>query len=339
VAALNAARRTEQPIWHHRDIIGRCVANLEAAQSDRLRAARIYLLVAEEQLDATAALELNASILTQFPFDIATAAWQHYLLTYHGTFGSLDTAALVAREILTRRASADPPSLSAVNQSAFVLFRYGEPRTGYNHYRELVASSKKARIESHAVSQYAAQLAMMLIHDGNYDEAQHYNDIAVESITAAGWPHTGGILSNQIDLALARGDGPGANALLGLLRGEYSAKFTPNRERTAIGHELLIAAALDARTPMQTLASAQLIFSAGAALSEADTLACGIAIAHARLGETERAKNIINSYCGSLRRDRYPLAPHLRNQLFAHSVPIPECKSAVSGDTPPRHNT
>jgi len=315
LAAINADRRTEQPVWDRRAPLRRCVDNHEATIPDRLRAARVFLLVAEEQLDHAAAAAMHTSVLASVDAGSEPAAWRHYSLTYHGTFGSLVAGACIAREILARRASNDPPVLSAVNHSAFVLFRSGEPELACTMYKDFLALAQKARFESHTTAQYAAQLAMMLIHVGDYEQATHYNTLAQRSISALGRQHTGGILSNHIDLALARSDIDEAIRLQGTLRAEYSSQFTPNRERNAVGNDLLIAAIQGRPINPDTVSRAEALFQRGASLSEADTLACGLAISLSTPGDSRPAQELFERYMCQLRRDQHSLAPHLDSLL------------------------
>jgi tetratricopeptide (TPR) repeat protein len=315
IAALNAARRAEQPVWDKRDLIWRCVANSEASGSDRLRAARIFLLAAEEQLAADAADDIHGLVMASLSEHSDNGAWHHYLLTYHGTFGSLSRACTIAHEILARRNTSAQPVLAAINHAAFVLFRNGQTAVACELYGEFLDLAQRAKLESHTVAQYAAQLAMMLIQLDEIEEAQRLNVLATRSILADGRKCTGGILTNMIELAIARGDLDSADTLSRQLRDDHEHMFTPNRERTAIGNELLIKALRNEVAPVGFVESAEQLFALGATLSESDRLATGLAVTYELRGETEKARRFAQDFVGRVRRDRYPIPSMLKALL------------------------
>jgi DNA-binding SARP family transcriptional activator/tetratricopeptide (TPR) repeat protein len=315
VALINTRRRSMQSVWNDHPTLVQCLESRHCALADRVKAARVLFLVAEEQMERTLAAQVFETAQATLRPIVTPSEWRHLELAYHGTFGSLDQAIHVAEELIELRTRQFAHvSMIAYGHAGYLLFRAGTVDKALAVYEELIAESQRLRINPFTAGNYAAQAAMMALHSGDTLAAVGFQEQAKNIFASTGDSFRPVVLANEIDLAIAsnRPD-EGRNALRALAE-KYADCFTPNRERISTGHELILDWMEGAPSAPLLCARATVLFEAGRQICECDTLAVGLALQNARQNASGALEEL-DTYVRSWRRDRYPLAPFHRDAL------------------------
>jgi DNA-binding SARP family transcriptional activator len=310
-ALVNLRRRSSLSVWDDSHILIRCALDRDACASDRIRAARVFLVVAEEQLERDAAIDLHKAVAEPLAMLRDTLHWYHYQLTYHGTFGELAAAATTARDLLRVSAADRSNSCVALSHASFALFRAGEVREALAIYENAVAETQRLSMDDLAIASYACQMSALARYAGDFDCSRHYHALSERLIERGGRPHTAPFLAGSIELSIIDGDARRARASFEQLCTHYQECFTPSRERISLGHDLLIHW-IEGRPPsFEKVQRAHQLFRQSRDFSESDGLAFGLAITLHASGAGNEAQELVLDYLRFRRRDRYTLPPFL----------------------------
>jgi DNA-binding SARP family transcriptional activator/tetratricopeptide (TPR) repeat protein len=310
IADINARRRSWRSIGRDMASLRQCFRDSSALPIDRLRAARIYLMAAEEELDAESAHSIHLEVQQELLEIRSTTAWQHYLLTYHGTFGDLSEASSIAAEVAHSATGRRKQPYHSLGHVAFVQFRAG----AWAQAKEILLRLLEVAAErgpSLTLANHATQLCMMALQMGDYDLAVRCHEKSGHALKSLGQEHSAPHLANAIELALIARDAAEARSHHQRLCSLYGDCFTPNRERIALGHELTFDWLDGSRPTASDLSRAEALFRRGATVFECDTLAIGLSMAYHSAGRTCDANALLLHYLGTQRRERYGLPPFL----------------------------
>jgi DNA-binding SARP family transcriptional activator len=324
LAEVNNWRRKLIPVWDHRDKLRFCAMDPDTPTADRLRAARVFVLEAEQALDREAAETLFSTLNTDLEFSHGTADWLYFQLAYHGAIGDLRMGRDLATTFLNTHSDTHFRATGlAHNQAAVVLLRAGMLTRAGQIWDQAIADAKRLELSASVLSNYYHHRCTLSLYAGAIAEAHALHNAARE-IFANETLAPPGQIANAIELAIVNRRPEEARQQFAALSEHYRQLLTPNRERLMLGYELLIHY-LERNTLQlhELLNRGSSLYERGRTYSEGDYLPVGIAAALSLLGRAADGQRLLWDYCLNWRRDFYALPPFLRSIALDAGIDIP----------------
>ena len=189
-------------------------------QHRRIRAARLLMMAADGDLDATLASYTMSRCQKLVPeSQHSLLVLRHVALIYHTIFGDPDQALRIADEIqdLTRNLERSWYTVMSDRNCAFARQLAGPGASDYESFQRAFAQALDASMTSAALG-YAGSIMSVLIDDGDLPGAQAWMTTAerlAESIDGTDWPID--YLGAQVDLSLLMKDRDKANQFVELM--------------------------------------------------------------------------------------------------------------------------
>lgn len=327
---VNLKRRLLFPIWNERGAFERLALDPTAKTEDRLRAARAFILAAEEELALEASHQFYERVISILPRCQDEADRRHLDLVFHSTAGDPERASELAAWLLEARSERPGKvGMLAFGDAAYAMFRAGNEVLALNAHEGVLAESRRLSLSPMICGIYAERAAMIALHLGQTTLALDYHRTARDIFSETGDCQRPSSLSNAIDFAIAASDVADARHHINILRSRYASYFTPNRERVTLGQDLIVDWLQGVATEPDKLTRAQQLYQRGQRVCECDSLAVGLALSLTKCHSHEAATDHLRSYLTLARRDRFALPPFLTNLLTAAGVPISDQAAAM----------
>lgn len=329
LAEINTMRRDGASIWRCRDVLWQCAFDESAPLFDRLRAARVFLLAAEEELEAGGVAPLfHAFIRIGAPL-ANTPPWHHFLLTYHMTFGDKANGIASARTILKgRTANRNSVGCHLLGHAAFVLFRGGYCDEALSLFRDAWSESRELHGDAPVVQQMGAQISMIARQSGQMDVAEEFHQACAIYFANSRQTPCAAHVANEVERALAGRDLEKARRSCDRLYADYAECFTPNRERVTVGHRIAIDLLSHKPVEKELILKANDLYHKGRSFYECDMLAFAIAFELASQRQIAEATSHLDSYLTQWRRELYPPPPFLLEVADELGCPVPNRRTA-----------
>ncbi len=312
---VNASRRSGLSIWESRDQLRKCAASPDATTEHRIEAARYFLLAAEQNLareEAIAVFQSMEGLRGTIP--PGHLQWLDLEMIYHCCFGDIAIAGEFAAHVLDvlRSEAPEPPHLTYGN-AGLVLFRAGWLDEAISALTDAHLAAVRVGLPAMAVD-YAASLFHAHRVSGDTVEAEKWHgraDAIYEQRNVLVAPHNH--LSNRIEAALLRGDAQSAKRDLLSAQEWYPDVLAPNPARAKYAFDILLHR-LDASEPdVDDLDDLRRLDDLGRNTAEHDIFAYALSIALAARGHRDEARDRLQQYLLTWRRERYPLPGYLRD--------------------------
>ena len=318
-ARVNAKRRELLPVWDERTVLERLAFDETAKPADRLRAARAFYGEGEEYFATRLCRAFHERLAAGLRHQVDDIYWWRIDVVYNAIFGHLEQVVDIAKRLIGQYAiSPGSVGLAALGDSAYALFKAGQLTESQEAHNRLMAEATRLELSPMICGTYAERAAFMALQAGDQDLAERFHVEARHLFSLTGEGDRPAHLSNEAELAIARGDIPRARRAIATLRSRYPHCFTPNRQRTTLAHELILDYLEGLPTSIETIRQAQGLFEMSKTISECDAIVVGLALA-ARSHSPLEGSALVSDYLTHWRFDRYPLPPFLRG-LLAHIV-------------------
>jgi DNA-binding SARP family transcriptional activator len=293
-------------------------AHLESSllnSNRRVRAARILMMVADGDLDASLASYTISACRKIAPGDTHSALLLLYVsLIYHTTFGDAGQALRIADEIQeqTRKIERSSYALTFERNCVFARQLVGVDATDYESFERGFAQALDASMTPVALWM-AGSLMSVLVDDGDLAGAQKWMASAeqlAESFAAEDWPIE--YLGAQIDIALLMGDYHKARRYLEII--ETCARYQSKRVRNDlyIYRLRVLQFSGESWSPDEHLVALLTFHEIGKHLTRHDDHMEVLWQTLRAVGQPQRASDLLSEYLRHHRRERRPCRYMLR---------------------------
>lgn len=310
LAEVHALRRSGHSVWHLREQLRRFALDKRAPASFRMRAARIFLASAEQNLAKADAIHFFEEVVTTSSTEATSIDYLHVRMLFNISFGDVSQGLDDAHAILASLPNVEESSRRFLRANiAVALTRGGAFDEAVDLITECAHTHERLGLVNQQIVDYA-RLAEIYRYLGDTSMRQVYHDKADRILKENRCNSIAMHFANGIDFALMDGELDRARANLRILRAFPEAKH-PHAIRTIRGFELLIAM-LDGsfQTDQVDFDELDRIDERGREACEHNVFALSLWMAYVASGQHAKGDSRLRDYVHVWRRERFSVVPY-----------------------------